>query len=127
MAEMLIAVAPLLGLAALALVGVFVPLKLIASAAISLMGVGLLFGVPCGIYYHLLLRRALILRGSLPRGWYWNPARYHAELDDATERGLRPWIISGALGFGLIMLGLLLAITALVLWFRGQRDVFSGA
>lgn len=122
MAEMLIAIAPLIGLAALALIGIYVPLPIIASAALSLMGVGLVFGLPCGLYYHVLLRRALLRQGALPKGWYWNPARHHEQLDDATERTLRPWIVSGALGFVAILLGLVLAITALFLWFRGQRD-----
>lgn len=126
MAELRLVLAPLLALVALALVGTYVPLPIIASTALALMGVGLLFGVPAGFYFHVLLRRALARLGAVPRGWYWNPTQHYEALDEPTARPMRPWLVAGALCFGLIVLGLLLSIAALFFWYRGQRAALEG-
>jgi hypothetical protein len=125
MAELRLVLGPLFALVALALIGTYVPLPIVASTALALMGVGLLFGVPSGLYFHVLLHRALARLGAVPRGWYWNPTRHYEALDEQTARPMRPYLVAGALSFGLIVLGLLLSIAALFFWFRGQRDAFT--
>jgi hypothetical protein len=120
MAELGIVLAPLLLLVAFALAAMLVPLPVIAASAATLMASGLLVGVPSGLYYHVLLRRALLRRGALPRGWYWNPQAHHDDVDLASVRTLMPWFWLGALGFGLIVLGFVVAVAALLLWFRAQ-------
>jgi hypothetical protein len=117
-AELLIAMAPLLALAALALTAIFVPLQLVAGFALSLLAVGALIGLPSGLVYHLVLRRELRRLGSLPRGWYWHPQRYHDSLQPAAQRRMRPWFLLGAGGFGLILIGFALSVLALAMWFR---------
>ena len=120
MAELGIALAPLLLLVGFALLVILVPLAVIAGAALTLMGIGLAVGVPSGLYYHVLLRRALKRRGPLPRGWYWNPQQHHEDIDPESVRTLMPWFLAGALGFGLIVLGFIVSVAALLLWFRAQ-------
>lgn len=120
MAELAVVLGPLLLLMGFALMAMWVPLPIIAGAALSLMSIGLLVGVPGGLYYHVLLRRALLQRGPLPRGWYWHPQQHHDELEQARVRKLMPWFWAGALGFGLIVLGFVLAVAALLLWYRAQ-------
>ena len=120
MAELAIVLGPLLLLLGFALVAMLVPLPIIAGAALSLMAIGLLVGVPSGLYYHVLLRRALLRRGALPRGWYWNPQQHHEDVAPGVVRTLMPWFVVGALGFGLIVLGFVLSVAALLLWFRAQ-------
>jgi hypothetical protein len=122
-AELVIALAPLLALVALALLALFVPLQLLALGALALMALGFLLGVPTGLYYHVLLRRELLAEGALPKGWYWQPQKHHAALSRERGRRLLPWFLAGALGFALIMLGFLLAVTAFLLWFRAERAV----
>jgi hypothetical protein len=67
--------------------------------------VGLLVGVPTGLWYHVLLYRALRPRGALPRNWWLRPDRLHALLaEDQLRRVMRPfrW---GAAGFVLSIVG----------------------
>ena len=125
MAELGIVLTPLLLLVAFALLAMLVPLPLLAGAALMLMGIGLLVGVPSGLYYHLLLRRALKRRGGLPRGWYWRPQQHHNDVDPAAVDTLLPWFWVGAVGFGLIVLGFVLAVAAMVLWFRTQSGMLA--
>lgn len=121
MAELLIALGPLLGLVALALFALLVPLHVLAIAALALVGVGFVLSIPAGLYYHLLLRRELLARGALPPGWYWRPQQYHAELDPDARRRLAPWFAVGVVVFVLTMVGFVLAVTALALWLRSER------
>lgn len=125
MLELFIALAPLLALVGLALIALLVPIKLLAITSAVLTVLGWLVGAPCGFYYHVLLRRELILTGELPRGWYWHPQRHHARLDHVALRRLRPWFLVGGFGFLLIALGCALALMALVLWFRSQAGVLA--
>ena len=125
MAEVALALVPLLLVAAFALLANAVSPLALGGVALGLMGAGLLVGVPSGLAYHVLLRRALLRRGPLPRGWYWAPQKHHAALDAGGVRKLRPWFVVGALGFAVIVLGFALAVAALLLWFRAQRAVLA--
>lgn len=127
MAELLIALAPLLALVGLAILATLLPLSWIASGSLALMLLGFLFGVPSGVYYHVLLRRELRRQGPVPKGWYWQPQHYHHTLAAPAVAGLRPWFLLGAAGFGLIILGFALAVLALALWFRSGGAVASVA
>lgn len=120
MAELLIALAPLSLLVGLALFALLVPPKLVALTALALMALGLVGGVPSGLYYHVALRRELLRVGPLPRGWYWHPQRHHGRLDHAARQRLRPWFFVGGIGFLLICTGCALALTAAALWLRGE-------
>jgi len=118
MAELIVALAPLILLVGLALTAIFVPLQVLASFALALMALGFVLGMPAGLGYHVVLRRELLLVGALPRGWYWRPQKHHRLLDLPAQRRLRPWFVVGAGGFLLIVVGFALAALALALWFR---------
>ena len=106
--------------------GLFLLLSGIAIAAISLpwtwlffggtilSALGLAFGVPAGAYYHVALYRELSRGGPAPSRWWISPTRYHAELDDEAMERVRPWFVLGGSGFGLIILGILIAILGAV-------------
>ena len=121
MAELLVALAPLLVLAGLALVALFVPVEALAVGALALMAVGLVLGLPTGLYYHVLLRRELTAHGPAPAGWYWRPQKHHSELAPPARRRLMPWFWLGALGFLLICTGFCFAVTALMVHLRTER------
>lgn len=123
MAELLIALAPLVALAGLALLVLLVPLEIVAGLALSLIAVGVLVGVPTGLYYHVLLRRALLSRGRLPKGWYWKPQQHEATLERSSVQRLRPWFYVGGFGFLLVVTGFTLAVSALLVWLRTQGPV----
>jgi hypothetical protein len=100
-----------------ALVASLSPLALVWTSA-AVTALGCLLGIPGGIAYHVVLRRELLKRGALQRGWILRPIQQHAHLDDAALARIRPWFTSGALGFGLIMTGLALMTLTLLTHFR---------
>jgi hypothetical protein len=110
--ELLIALAVFATLAGLVLLTLASPVTL-AWLAVGLTVAGLLVGLPTGFAYHVLLRRELLALGPLPGGWYWHPTRYHARLSAPAMRRIWPYFLAGALGFLLIVLGGVVAVTLL--------------
>ena len=86
----------------------YTPWDWLVGGGTLLAGVGLLVGLPTGLWYHVLLYRALRPRGALARGWWLRPDRLHGLLEtDERRRVMRPfrW---GAAGFVLSIVGCLL-------------------
>jgi hypothetical protein len=69
---------------------------------------GFVLGVPTGFVYHVRLFRVLGPRGELPRGWYWRPLRFNSLLRPDERTGVMAWCYTGALGFAIICIGLLM-------------------
>lgn len=126
MSELVLVLGPLALLLGLTLLGWLVSAQTLGFCALLAIGVGSLLGLPCGLAYHLVLRRELARASALSEGWYWHPQRLHGRLESAAKRRVLPWFVLGALGFGLINLGFLLAVTALALWFRGEGAAMLG-
>ncbi len=80
-----------------------------------LIGGGLLFSLPCAVRYHVLLYRALRPRGALDRRWLFNPTGHHERLTEVERRGVMPWFYAGAAGWGVTMVGCVLAGIAAVM------------
>lgn len=91
-----------------------VPWMPLAKAGGALLLFGLVFGVPAGLWYHVLLHRALAPRGELPRGWIWHPLRLHDRLRPPERPRVLAYCYAGAAGFISICMGLWLVTTALV-------------
>ena len=104
-------------LEALLVIGVVGTLVLLGTLTVSLslealiitglgvMAAGFVLGVPAGVLYHVVLYRCLRARGEVPAGFVWHPTRYHDLLSREERRRVLPWFTTGALGFGLIVLG----------------------
>ncbi|MET0285581.1 MAG: hypothetical protein ABW352_13960 [Polyangiales bacterium] len=118
MGELVVALAPILLLALISIAASYVPLSYLAVGSLGLVALGSLFGLPCGLWYHVVLRRELLARGPLPRGWLWQPTHQHALLDEPARQRVRRWFVLGAVGFVVIVLGALLGVLALALWYR---------
>lgn len=101
--------------ALLALVPGAVTASLAIGVGISTLLVGLLVGLSSGLWYHVLLYRALAPRLRMPRRWWLSPARLHAQLTDAERLHIRPWYQVGGLGFALCVAGGVVAIAASLL------------
>jgi hypothetical protein len=107
-------------LLAAGIVVVFLTLVL-TSAMVPALGVlalgagftvlGLIFGLPGSIGYHVTLARVLARRGALPRRWWLNPTALHELLTPPERRVVMPWFYTGAAGFVVVVLG---AITVFV-------------
>jgi hypothetical protein len=114
MVETLIVIALLALLVAVGWAAVLLSWQWIAVAGALCMAAGFGFGVPAGVYYHVLLHRALAPRGLLPKGWLWSPLRYHVHLHDAERGRVLFYCYAGGVGFGLIVLGGALALFGLL-------------
>ncbi len=76
---------------------------LIAGFWLGAIGMG--FGVPTGLLYHVALARSLRRVDALPAGWYWRPTQLHGRLPHADRRWVLGWCGAGALGFVIAVLG----------------------
>lgn len=114
MFEILVALAVVL---AVAVVGV-APWSSLFIAGTVTTGVGLVFGVATGLWYHVALGRAVRATGPLPPRWWVRPVPLHERLDAAARRRVMPWFYAGAAGFfvtvaGMVLIALGMAVGAL--------------
>lgn len=117
MLELLVAFLFLLAVAGGGAIFLF-PWETLATAGVWLLALGAAFGVPTGVLYHIHLARALAPEGLLPEGWYWRPLDLHPLLDEGRERTwVLIWCYLGALGFGVMVLGLIALAAAAILVF----------
>jgi len=91
----------------------WVPWRVSLVAGAWLVAVGLGAGVPAGAVYHALLRRALLARGALPKGWIWRPIGLNRELTTAERRRVMPWCWIGGAGFFAVVAGQLLVVAGM--------------
>lgn len=85
-----------------------------SSSALTLTGlwilaIGLIEGIPTGLFYHVILYRILGPRGRLPPGWWLSPRQYHEYLSKAEGVRVWRWFILGGLGFLLCLVGGIIA------------------
>lgn len=102
-------------LVALILVGMaqaLLTLPTLLTIGVGCFALGGLFGVPAGLYYHLLLYRCLRARGAVPVRWWLSPTRYHADLVPAEWVRVRVWFLIGGSGFGLMVIGCVVTLLA---------------
>jgi hypothetical protein len=78
------------------------------GAGLVFMPLGLLIGVPAGLWYHVRLYRSLSPRGELGRGWWLHPTGLHGRLTDEERRAMRGPFFFGAAGFVVSILGCIL-------------------
>jgi hypothetical protein len=118
MLELGIVALSVLGLLGLSLVVLYVPPMAVLATAGALTALGLVLGVPLGLYYHVVLRRELVRLSLLTPRWYMAPQKLHGALDEAGRGRVLPWFYAGGAGFLVIVLGLLLAVVSLVTQWR---------
>jgi hypothetical protein len=106
--ELLIAGGILGSLVGAAALVTYAPWWWLFGAGLVCMPLGLLIGVPAGVWYHVRLYRSLGPRGILKRGWWINPTGLHAHLTDEDRRGMRFPFFFGAAGFVVSILGCIL-------------------
>ena len=105
MIEGLLVLGFLLAMVAVWAAWTLVPLDALILAGSVIALAGLLFGVPTGLVYHVLLRRSLLRAGSLPPRWWLRPTSLHERIPALDRRRVRAWCVAGAAGFLLTLLG----------------------
>jgi hypothetical protein len=64
------------------------------AVGVTLIGLGLLLGLPAALWYHVRLYRAAPAAVRV-RGWWWHPTQLHAHLGSARS-GVMRWFYVGA-------------------------------
>ena len=108
----------LVGVGALALFGLVVPLlpaEWVVEAGWRCTLAGLALGVPTGFWYHVRLRAVLAAHGGLEPRWWLRPATLHPRLPAGERPRVLRWFYAGGLGFVLCALGCLLVGAGVVL------------
>jgi hypothetical protein len=100
-------------LIALALVACLVAAPLVAwtsllMAGVLVTGAGLLFGVTTGLWYHVVLAKALVAAKAHTPRWWLRPVSLHDRLDETGRRRVMPWFYVSAAGFVVTVVGLTL-------------------
>lgn len=112
MVETLIALTALAALVALGWLGPLVPLEWVVSAGVACIALGMLVGVPTGVWYHVRLHAALQPRGALPARWWLRPLVLHDRLEADERAAVLRWCYAGAAGFFVTVAGCALVILA---------------
>jgi len=102
--ELLIVLALVIGVIATAAI----PWPSLFVAGMVTTGVGLVFGVATGFWYHVALARALAGANVLTPRWWVRPVPLHEHLDATGRRRVMPWFYAGAVGFVATVIGLVL-------------------
>ena len=76
---------------------------------------GLVTGVPTGLWYHVVLYRALASKMTVPARWWLAPVDLHRHLASEEFARVRPWFALGGLGFVLSVAGGIAAMAGLLL------------
>jgi len=105
--------AGLIALGAIGWLGPLVPLEWIVSAGVTCTALGMLLGVPTGLWYHVRLYAALRRQGPLPALWWLRPHSLHGQLAEGERSGVLRWFYLGGAGFALTAAGCALVILAL--------------
>jgi len=115
MLELLLVLGSLVGLCAIAFITVVVTPQIMIELGLWVLAVGLLIGIPTGLWYHVALYRELAPRMTLPPRWWRAPVELHPLLTPQEFRRVRPWFVAGAAGFVLCCIGGLAAIAGLMM------------
>jgi hypothetical protein len=100
-----------------------IPAVLFSRVGLWLLVLGLIEGIPTGLYYHLLLYRILGPRGKLPPLWWFSPQQYHVYLDEKEYPVVRLWFLLGGIGFLFSVIGGVLAFLGLISGFQQTTGV----
>ena len=115
MIEILLVIAALLAVGLVGLAALILTPQLMTEFGLWTLLVGLLLGLPTGLWYHVVLYRLLACRAVLPERWWMDPVGLHARLRAPDFARIRPWFLLGGIGFLLSLVGGLAAIAGLLL------------
>jgi len=102
-------------LAGFGLLAPLLPPEWLVAVGWDCAGLGLLVGVPAGLWYHVRLRACLLRAGRLPTRWWLHPSPLNDRLEPAEKPSVMRFFYLGAAAAALALLGCLLVGTGVVL------------
>jgi len=115
MIEILLVLSTVVAVGALGLMTTMLTPRLMTELGFWMLMVGLMTGVPAGLWYHVVLYRALAHRMTVPPRWWITPVALHPQLAQEDLARVRPWFRLGGIGFALSLAGGLAAMAGLLL------------
>ena len=115
MIEILLVLSAVLTVGTLGLMTTMLTPRLMTELGFWILTVGLIFGVPAGLWYHIVLYRTLSRRMTLPPKWWITPIGLHPQLEREDMARINPWFTLGGIGFVLSLVGGLAAMAGLLL------------
>jgi len=115
MIEILLVLSTVVAVGALGLMTTMLTPRLMTELGFWMLMVGLMTGVPAGLWYHVVLYRALAHRMTVPPTWWITPVALHPQLAQEDLDRVRPWFRLGGIGFALSLAGGLAAMAGLLL------------
>ena len=115
MIETLLVLSTVLAVGALGLMTTILTPRLMTEFGFWMLAVGLMAGVPAGLWYHVVLYRALAHRMTVPTKWWIAPVALHPQLAQEDMARIKPWFRLGGIGFALSLAGGLAAMAGLLL------------
>ena len=91
-----------------------VPWRDLFAGGVWLVIFGFALGLPTGIVYHVQLYRKLRAHQPLPKTWILRPIPLNERLRPEDRGAVLPWCYIGGLGFGIIVLGLVVLFLGMV-------------
>jgi len=92
MHEILLVLASIAGVAVIGFIAKIMTPEIMIEFGLWILVGGLLIGIPSGVWYHVVLYRALKRRMPPPAGWWRRPVELHARLTPVEFRPVRPWV-----------------------------------
>jgi hypothetical protein len=115
MLEIVLVLGSLVALGVLAALTNVVTPQLMTEIGLWTLLLGLVTGLPTGLWYHIALYRTLRRRITMPRRWWLSPTDFHSHLAQDELAQIRRWFRLGAVGFVLSLGGGLAAMAGLLL------------
>jgi hypothetical protein len=115
MLEISLVLASLLAVGLAGLLATLLTPQLMTELGLWALALGLLTGVPTGLWYHVVLYRSLARKMPLPARWWMAPVDLHPRLTSEEIARIKPWFAAGGLGFILSLAGGLAAMAGLLL------------
>jgi hypothetical protein len=118
--ETLLVLTAVATLCAASWVAIHVPPDALLYAGGVITGIGLVVGVPTGFWYHVALYRVLRPRGPLPERWWLHPVPLHVHLEQTDRRSVLPWFVVAGLGFFEVVIGCVVVVLGLAMFWLGS-------
>lgn len=115
MPEIALVLLALLAIGLLGLATTLVTPQLMTAVGLWTLLLGLVTGIPTGLWYHVVLYRFLSKKIALPARWWWAPVDLHPHLTQEELAKIKPWFVLGGIGFPLALAGGLAAMAGLLL------------
>lgn len=115
MLEIVLVLSALLTVGLLAAATTALSAEAITQLGLSALLLGVMIGLPTGLWYQMTLYRLRAKKRPIPQRWWLSPSNDHAQLAREEITRIRRWSLLGVLGLFITLAGGLAAMAGLLL------------